>query len=223
MAGCCPPYQCAAERQFDDKKVAQEVKQYRAHGLGPTTRLLERGIAESRAAIETVLDVGSGIGTLALSLLERGATSAIAVDASSACLKAAREEAERQGRAAAIRFAHGDFVALADRLPPASVVTLDRVVCCYPRYEPLLEKSLIHATSVLALSYPRDVWYVRLAVMAENGQRRLRGNPFRAFVHPAARIEQLIRRAGFERSSRRETWMWAVDVYLRRDDNLDST
>jgi hypothetical protein len=50
----------------------------------------------------------------------------------------------------------------------------------------------------------------------ENAQRRLTGNPFRTFVHSVAIMERTIREAGFELSSRRETWMWSADVYLRR-------
>ena len=215
MPGCCSAYHRAAERQFDEKKVAHEVKKYQDHGLGPTTRLLEDGIARSGIPIGTVLDIGSGIGTLALALLDRGATSAVTVDASSAYVKAARAEAHRRGRTDAIRFVLGDFVSLADQVAPASVVTLDRVVCCYPSYESLLELAVARAERAFALAYPRDLWYVRLAFTAENVQRRLTGNAFRAFVHPAAEMERIIRRAGFALASRRETWMWAIDVYTR--------
>jgi hypothetical protein len=42
----------------------------------------------------------------------------------------------------------------------------------------------------------------------ENVQRRLAGNPFRTFVHPVSMLEELIRRAGFMLTSRRQTWMW---------------
>jgi hypothetical protein len=92
---------------------------------------------------------------------------------------------------------------------------LDRVVCCYPSYEALLNPALRHAEKCFALSYPRDVWYVRLGVLLENAHRRLTKNPFRTYVHPAARMEDVIRSAGFELSTRRETWMWSVDVYTR--------
>ena len=95
-------------------------------------------------------------------------------------------------------------------------VGLDRVVCCYPSWQALLEAALGRAQQCVALSYPRDVWYVRLAMMVENAQRWLTRNSFRTFVHPATPIEHTIRRAGFELSSRRETWMWSVDVYVRR-------
>jgi hypothetical protein len=114
-----------------------------------------------------------------------------------------------------VRFEHADFVSIASELPAATLVTLDRVVCCYPYYEALLNAALSHAEKCLALSYPRDVWYVRLGVTLENAQRRLTRNPFRTFVHPAAQMENVIRSAGFELCTRRETWMWSVDVYKR--------
>jgi hypothetical protein len=90
------------------------------------------------------------------------------------------------------------------------------VVCCYPSYEPLLDAALRHADRCLALSYPRDVWYVRAAIAVENRLRWLVRNPFRTFVHPLSMMERTIRQAGFELSSRRETWIWSADVYTRR-------
>lgn len=215
MPNCCSPFASAANQQFNQKKVAQELKRYRQKGPGPTTRLLIDGVAESGELAGTLLDVGSGIGALTLGLLERGAASAIAVDASTAYVEAAREEAGQRGRAGAIRFVHADFVETASQLPSASIVTLDRVVCCYPSGEQLLGAALGHAERCLALSYPRDVWYVRLGMMLENSQRWLARNSFRTFVHPIAKMEETIRRAGFKLSSRRETWMWSADVYTR--------
>jgi hypothetical protein len=47
----------------------------------------------------------------------------------------------------------------------------------------------------------------RAGVVIENGIRRLTRNPFRTFVHPAAQMEEIIKRAGFDLSSRSETWM----------------
>lgn len=216
MTSCCSTFGAAAEQQFNRKKVAQELAQYRQKGPGPTTRLLLDGIAKSGALNGLLLDVGSGIGALTFGLLERGMTRAVAVDASSAYIAAATQEAERRGRAGAIQFVHGDFVAVASQIPPASLVTLDRVVCCYPVSARLLEEALRHATQCLALSYPRDVWYVRAGVLMENGGRRLTSNPFRTFVHSAASMELVIKQAGFELLSRNETWMWSADVYIRR-------
>jgi hypothetical protein len=92
------------------------------------------------------------------------------------------------------------------------MVTLDRVVCCYPAFEPLLNESLRHAERSFAYSYPRDVWYVHAAIVVENGIRQLEGNPFRAFVHPVDRMNRLIESAGFHLVARRHTWQWSADV-----------
>jgi SAM-dependent methyltransferase len=214
-SGCGCGFEGDATRHFNGAKVAAELKNYRENGPGVTTRLLADGIARSGGLSGTVLDVGAGFGGLALTLLERGAASAIAVDASSAYIAAAHSEADRQGRSGTIRFVHEDFVTAAPGLPSASIVTLDRVVCCYPAFAPLIEAAAGHAERCLALSYPRDAWYVHAAMGLENGQRWLKRNPFRAFVHPVAAIEALIARAGFRMANRRETWMWSTDVYLR--------
>jgi len=124
-------------------------------------------------------------------------------------------EKRRSDVDAPMPFVHADFVEASSHLPSASIVTLDRVVCCYPSCEQLLAASVEHAERCLAVSYPRDVWYVRLGMMLENGQRRLTRNSFRTFVHPAAQIEATIKRSGFRLTSRRETWMWSADVYVR--------
>ena len=85
MPGCCSSsFESVANQQFNQKKVAQELKRYREKGPGPTTRMLADGIAQSGALSGTVLDVGAGVGGLTFALLDRGATSVVAVDASSA-------------------------------------------------------------------------------------------------------------------------------------------
>ncbi len=162
-----------------------------------------------------MLDIGSGLGGLTFALLERGASSAVAVDASAAYINASRDEATQRGRSDAIRFVHADFVVAASELPSASIVTLDRVVCCYPSYTGLLDAAVAHAERCLAISYPRDVWYVRAAMRLENGQRRLAQKSFRTFVHPVAELQDTIRRGGLMLSSRQESWMWSADVYVR--------
>jgi hypothetical protein len=144
---------------------------------------------------------------------------AVAVDASSAYVAAAKEEAGRRDVADAVQFVHGDFVTIASQVQAATVVTLDRVVCCYRSFALLLQGALRHAERYIALSYPRDVWFVRAGVALENGGRQLTRNPFRTFVHSAGGMGEVIAQAGFELVSRRETLTWAADVYVRRPDN----
>jgi len=162
-----------------------------------------------------LLDIGSGIGAVTFELLKRGTTSAIGVDLSSAYVAAASSEVARLGRSNSARFMHADFLDVASDLPSADVVTLDRVICCYPDHERLLDEALRHADRYIALSYPRDCWYVRLWVRLENFGRRLRKNSFRTFVHSPTTMENRIHRTGFALLSRSCTRAWCADVYAR--------
>jgi len=215
VSGCCSTYSDVAGAHFDEKIARRELASYRKNGPGSTTRLLRDLLLETGPLEGVLLDVGSGIGVLTFELLERGVDRALAVDASSANLAAATDEAARRGRLGAVQFLQGDFLNVAPQIRSATVVTLDRVICCYPLYEPLLEESLRHAERHFAFSYPRDVWYVRLVIAFENALRAIRRDSFRAFVHPVERMTQVIEGAGFRLVARRQTWQWSAEVYVR--------
>jgi magnesium-protoporphyrin O-methyltransferase len=212
---CCGSFEESVDQQFTQKKVDRELARYRRKGAGPTARLLLDGLSKAGLAQGTLLDVGAGVGALTFELLERGVRSAIIVEASTAYAAAASAEAARRGRAPAVRLVKGNFLDVAAQAPPADVVTLDRVVCCYPLYAELLAQALRHAGGGFAYSYPRDRWYVRTAVCLENLVRR-RGSRFRTFVHPEASMRRLIETAGFELVNHAHTLAWAADVFARR-------
>ena len=109
MAACCSAFECAADQQFNEKKATEELKRFRTKGPRPSTRLLQQGLEHAGALSGTLLDIGSGIGSLTFGLLERGIIHAVAVDASSAYNAVAREEAARLGRADVMRFVHADL------------------------------------------------------------------------------------------------------------------
>jgi len=211
VCSCCD-FESSADRQFTSQKAAKELQSYRQGRLRPTTRLLRDSVVDAGLNQGSLLDIGGGVGALAFELLSRGMSSALVMDASAAYVAAASEEAQRQGgRAQVLR---GDFVQTSQAVPPADLVSLDRVVCCYPQYEPLLDQALSHAQHGVALSYPRDRWYVRAAVWFDN-VKRARKSGFRMFVHPPRRIQAAIERAGFVLVRRRFTLMWTMDVYVR--------
>ena len=213
MTGCCAFVE-SVDQQFTSKKSAQELERYRRKGAGPTTRLLIEGISQAGIADGTLLDVGAGVGALTFELLQRGIRRAVIVEASAAYSAAAADEAARRGHTSHVDFVHGDLLEVAGAVPAASVVALDRVVCCYPLYEELLGEALRHADRGFAFSYPRDRWYVRAAIRLENALRH-RTNSFRAFVHPATRMRDVITAAGFELVSQKRTLVWSADVFVR--------
>jgi magnesium-protoporphyrin O-methyltransferase len=215
VSACCSTYGNVAGAQFDEKIAKRDLANYRKRGPGPTARLLRDMLVDTGAVHGTLLDVGSGVGGLSFELLDRGVERAIAVDASAAYLAAAAQEATHRDRLPAVEFKQGDFLDVGSMIPSASIVTMDRVVCCYPAYESLLKEALGHADQYFAYSYPRDLWYVRAAVGSENVVRRFTGNPFRAFVHPVGQMTQTIERAGFRLAGHRHTWQWSADVWVR--------
>jgi methyltransferase family protein len=213
---CCAGNAGACESQFDQKRAARELKNYRAHGpLNPTTRAMINLLRRAGVAGNTLLDIGGGVGAIQYDLLEAGARGVTAVDASSSYQQAARAEAERRGVSARIQFQLGDFVALAPQVAAADIVTLDRVVCCYPDMEPLVRLSAERCRRLYALSYPRYRWPVRAVVSTENAFRRLFRNPFRSFVHSPAVMDRLLLSLGFTQQAALRTFAWEIVVYAR--------
>jgi magnesium-protoporphyrin O-methyltransferase len=212
---CCGASAC--ESQFDRKRAARELKSYRAHGpANATTRALIQLLRRAGVERSTLLDIGGGVGAIQYDLLEAGAREATAVDASTAYQEAARVEAERRGVSARIQFLVGDFVTLAPQVAAADIVTLDRVVCCYPDMEPLVRLSAERCRRLYGLSYPRYRWPVRAVVGIENAFRRVFGNPFRSFVHSPKVMDGLLTALGFKVQSKVRTFAWEIAVYLRR-------
>jgi len=212
VTGCqCECY----SSQFDEKHAIKDLKRYRANGPDKTTRLL-LGLLEAEGVRgASVLDVGGGVGVVHHELLAAGAQTAVHVDATAANIRAAEEEATRQGHAGRVKFLQGDFVTLAPEISAADVVTLDRVICCYPDMERLVSASASRARRLYGAVFPRERWFLRLMVALGNLARRLRRNAFRAYVHPVREIDATIRRQGLSARRIHDTFVWRVVVYSR--------
>jgi len=206
---------CAAERQFDRKVAERDLRRYRRRGADASTKLLLTELRRWPLQGASLLDVGGGIGVIDMELADSGVSAATVVEASPAYFEAARSAIEICYGSRPTQFVVGDFAAVAPTLPDADVVTLDRVVCCYPNAEDLLRTAAHRARRLIAYTYPRDRWYVRLFIAFENFWLRLRGNPFRAFLHPPERMRAVLEAAGLAHSARDGTAVWMVDLYSR--------
>lgn len=213
---CCNQY-CAAEKQFDGKRAERDLQRYRRRGPDAVTRLMLAELRRWPLQGEDLLDVGSGIGIIGAELAGSALASATLVDASPAYLDVARAEIESRYESRSTRFLLGDFAAIADTLTDADVVTLNRVVCCYPDAEALLRGAASRTRRLLAFSYPRDRWYMWILTALENFWRRLRGSAFRTFVHRPERMEAALEAAGLVRVARQGTLIWVLDLYRRRE------
>lgn len=210
MASC----QCQGiEVEFGEREARAQLRRYRRRGASGTTRQLIEALVGMGVEGGTVLDIGGGVGAIQHSLLAAGASRARSVDASQAYSEIAGEEAARRGLTARIESSHGDFVALAESIPPADIVTLDRVICCYHDMRALVAASAARARRLYGVVYPRDVWWLRPVFALGNLVLRLRRSSFRIFLHSTTEVEALIAAEGLRPAIQRFHGMWQVAVF----------
>jgi 2-polyprenyl-3-methyl-5-hydroxy-6-metoxy-1,4-benzoquinol methylase len=202
--------------EYGGRLAASDLRRYRRRGPRPWTRTLIEALKAEGVEGATLVDIGGGIGAIQHELLDAGAARATSVEASMAYLDAARQESERRGHDGRVVFCHGDFVALAESIPSADVVTLDRVVNVYPRAGQLVALSADHAERLLGVVVPRDTRFVKRTTAAINLVQRLRRRRVRAIVVPIDDIERVVRDKGLSpRFSQNVGPVWHVAVYGR--------
>jgi magnesium-protoporphyrin O-methyltransferase len=157
-----------------------------------------------------LLDIGGGVGRSIE--LDAGAE---AVHDASPPIDAASEEATRRRHLEAVEFVQGDFVTVAPDLAAADVVTLDRVICCYPDMPALVGAAADKAQRILGAVYPPNTWWMRIGARCVNYIMRLRESEFRVFVHPTDAIEAVLREHGLERATRRRMLLWEISTFTR--------
>src|SRR5437867_5786928 len=183
---------------FDDWVPAWEQKsKHRATIAGVTAPLLE-ALVEAGLEGRTVLDVGCGIGDLSMAAIGRGAERATGIELSPKAIEVGTAIALERGLQDRMTFRAGDGSKV--DLPPADVVVLNRVVCCYPDIESLVSHSLAAAGSVYAFTAPPSTGiagaFVRVFGWFSNVWYRLRNRKFRGFrvfVHDIDRIDERVR------------------------------
>jgi SAM-dependent methyltransferase len=200
---------------FDRVLAEQQLARLRRRGPARTTRLLLDALVAHGVSGRSVLDIGGGVGAVQHALLDAGAAEAVNVDASAAYLAVCRAEAQRRGLDGRVHYFVGNFVELAPGIPPADIVTLDRVICCFDEMEVLVGLSAAKAASLYGVVYPRSAWWVRLGTALANLFLAVRGTPFRIFTHATSAVEDVIRAQGLGRIFHRTAGMWQVALFQR--------
>jgi magnesium-protoporphyrin O-methyltransferase len=210
---CC---QChGIDTHFHQQRVYKKLIAYRKNGPDATVRILLDALRAAGVSGMTLLDIGGGVGVLQHELLQAGVVSACHVEVSAASIAAAQDEAARLGYSARVTHHYGDFVALAAQLPPADIVTLDRVICCYQDMPALVELSAARARRLYGVVYPHDAWWEQMESVWLNLRYRIRRDSFRFYVHSTAAIKSKIERSGLTLLSERKTKRWHIALYGR--------
>jgi magnesium-protoporphyrin O-methyltransferase len=200
---------------FDERTARAEVKRYWKKGLDRHARRIVAALTAQGVAGASLLEVGAGIGGLHAELLRQGAARATDVDISAAYLAAAQSVAERLGVRERVEYRQADFAGAADELPVVDVVIMHRVVCCYPDMPTLVAAAARHADRLLALSYPRADWYLRLGRRIINAAMWLQRSGFRFYVHDPAAISAAAAVEGLALVRQVDSWPWQVALFER--------
>jgi magnesium-protoporphyrin O-methyltransferase len=210
---CCTPN--GLDKMFGESIAQGDAKTYLEKGIDKRARLVVNALTAQGISGSTVLDVGSGAGGLHIELLKSGAARATSIDLSAAYLQAAQAIAERLGFKDAVEHHLLDFAQRAGEVDPADVVVMNRVVCCYPNMRALVQPAANHARRLLALTFPRDVWWMRLGGRLLNAWMWLTRNSFRFFLHSPPDIVATVKAAGLAPVYERLSGPWTIAVFRR--------
>jgi magnesium-protoporphyrin O-methyltransferase len=98
----------------------------------------------------------------------------------------------------------------------ADLVVMNRVICCYPDMPGLVKPAAERARRFLALTFPRDAWWVRLGVKLINGILAISGSGFRTYHHDPQAISAVVREAGLEQVYGAYSGPWEIVLFERQ-------
>lgn len=213
MAGCCDPDDY--ESVFTGRFARRVARRYRKHGLNPAANRIVQFVTDQGVQGASVLEIGGGVGEIQLELLHRGASKVTNLEISTNYEEEAARLLERSGMAGRVNRRFLDIARSPEQVELADLVVLHRVVCCYPDYQQLLSAAGTRARRLLVYSHPASNQATRAATWSENSLRRLRGEPFRAYVHPPEAMIAAAEGEGLSTTYRHHSWDWDVVGLVR--------
>ncbi|MFI5252087.1 MAG: class I SAM-dependent methyltransferase [Bacteroidota bacterium] len=191
------------------------MKRFRIKGLSKEQRLLLEGIEISSVIEKSILEIGCGVGGFHHTLIKHGASSAFGVDISDGMINAAKQLSKELGIEGKSQYLVGDYLVLEPGIPPADILVMDKVVCCYENLNPLIEKSIKKTKNIYALSFPRPAWYINMIFSGiKLIAKALRGE-FYPYIHDWTKMVADIKRHGFIERYKSSTFIWSVIVFQR--------
>jgi hypothetical protein len=197
-------------RVFTGRFARRLARRYGKRGLSPVASEIVRFLGTHDISGATVLEIGGGVGEIQIELLRRGAAQATNLEISPNYEMEAAVLLEQSGLAGRVSRRFVDIATSPHEVQPADIVVLHRVVCCYPDYERLLWAAGSHARRMLAFSHPPGNVVIRTVAKLENLMFRLRGDSYRAYVHPPTAMLATLQRQGLSVQFKRRRRGWYV-------------
>src|SRR5262249_44635193 len=87
------------------------------------------------------------------------------------------------------------------------------VICCYPDPDALTSAACARALDRVAITIPRQTWWVSLGFWGMNAWLRLRRIDFRGYVHPHAQIIDVAQAQGFHTIHHDRGTLWESLIF----------
>jgi magnesium-protoporphyrin O-methyltransferase len=213
VSNCCSPK--GYRWVFSEREARREAKRYRRKGLDATSRQIVDFLKAQGVAGRTVLEVGGGIGAIQIELLKAGAARATSVELTPTFEEVALELLQEAGLEDRVERHVMDFAAAAGVVSPADIVVLNRVICCYYDMPKLAGAAADHAREVLALSFPREGWWMRAGITFMDLVLQIMRREFQVFYHPPKKILATCEQHGLKTVVNRPGLAWTIAAFRR--------
>jgi SAM-dependent methyltransferase len=211
---CCTP--TGYRTIFGAKTVERDARRYRRKGLAGSARWLLHALTGEGVSEASVLEVGGGIGGLQIELLKAGAAHATNVEIIDSYEAAAGALIADHRVGGQVERHIADFAEHPHEMPAADIVIMHRVICCYPDPDALMAAACDQARDRVAITIPRQVWWVKLGFSTMNAWFRLRRIAFQAYVHPPDRMLEVAASRDFHPAHHECDEFWESLILQRR-------
>jgi magnesium-protoporphyrin O-methyltransferase len=213
VSNCCSPK--GYRWVFSEKEARREAKRYRRKGLDATSRRIVDFLMAQGVTGRTVLEVGGGIGAIQIELLKAGAARATSIELTPTYEDIAMGLVREAGLEDRVERHVMDFADAAATVSEADIVVLNRVICCYHDMPKLAGAAADHAREVLALSFPREGWWIRAGIGFMDLILRVARREFQVFYHPPNKILATCEQHGLKTVVNQPGLAWTVAAFRR--------
>jgi magnesium-protoporphyrin O-methyltransferase len=213
VSDCCSPK--GYRWVFSEREARREAKRYRRKGLDATSRQIVDLLQAQGVAGRTVLEVGGGIGAIQIELLKAGAARATSIELTPTYEDVAMALLREAGLEDRVERHVMDFADAGGAVSAADIVVLNRVICCYHDMPKLAGAAADHAREVLALSFPREGWWMQAGIATMDLMLRIARREFQAFYHSPRKILATCEQHGLKTIVNRPGLAWTVAAFRR--------
>ncbi|MHA2249730.1 MAG: class I SAM-dependent methyltransferase [Candidatus Kariarchaeaceae archaeon] len=198
--------------KFFDSQGLTDIKPVSFDSLPKSARMHIESIQEVNP--KSAIDVGCGAGDILLGIASNGLEAVYGIDLSKESLILAEKRVEKFGNVERAQFFQENFASM----DPIEVdgVSFHRSLCCHPDLEGMLKQSLACNPQVIAITVPRNRFYVKGLFGIARGFFKIARKEFRPYVHSQRLIDEKLHAANYQKTQQKKGFFWEVSIYRRK-------